>query len=255
LEDKEIIVAQVLDFSAVWNDTLAALRRHREAIVAIAGILIFVPNWASAFFVPPPDVEGLTSIGQILAAQTTNFEENWKIIVPLGLLSFFGGIAVLTLLLRADMERVGDALLFAVKLLPVYFLTALLAGFLTGLGAFALFIGLFYVSGRLMTVGPIVVAEPDHGIFGSIQRAWELSRGSGWNCLMLFLIVMIVAFILTGVIDLIVGMVCLLIGGPDGVPLVQSLFNALSGSILAVVILALQSSLYRHLQQQAALRR
>jgi hypothetical protein len=244
-------VARALDYSAVWSDTTDMLRQHREAIVAIAGLLIFVPNWASAFFVGQPDLEGIKSVADIFAAQGDHLLANWPILLPLGLVSFFGGIAVLTLLLRPELPRIGDALLFAAKLFPVYFVVSMLTGILTSLGVFAFLIGLFYIAGRLLPVAPIVVAETDKGIgiWGSIARGWELTRGLGWKCFLLFFMIMLVAYIAMGVIDMVVGIICSL-AGPEGVPLVQTLVSALTGSALGVVVLALEAAVYRHLAAQ-----
>jgi hypothetical protein len=237
-----------LDFGAVWADTTDMLRQHREAIVAVAGLLILVPNWASSFFAGQPDIEGLTSMSDVFAAQGQHLIDNWMILLPLGILSFYGGIAILSLLLRQEMERVGDALLFALKLFPVYLIVSILTGVLTSFGALAFFIGLFYLAGRLMPVGPSVVAEPDRGILGSIARGWELTRGLGWKCFLLFFVVMLIAYISIGVADLVVGTICKLIAGPEGVPLVQTLVSSLTATALGVTIFALQAALYRHLE-------
>lgn len=244
-------MARTLDYNAVWADTIGMLRQHREAIVAIAGLLILVPNWASSFFAGQPDVEGVKTMADIFAAQSEHLTANWFILLPLGLISFFGGIAVLALFLRPELERIGDALPFALKLLPVYFTVSLLTGLLTSMGAFAFLIGLFYIAGRLLPVLPIVVAEHDKGtgIWGSIAGGWELTRGLGWKCFLLFFIIMLVAYIAIGVIDMIVGIICTL-AGPQGIPLVQTFASALTGSAFGVIILALEAALYRHLQRQ-----
>jgi hypothetical protein len=241
-----------LDFSAVWADAIGMIRRHQEAIVAIAGLLILVPGWASGYFVPPPDIEGLKSPADILAALSQNFTDNWFVSLPLGLLSFFGGVSLLAIMLRQDMARVGDALVFALKLLPVYFVVSLLTGLLTTLGVFAVFVGIFYLAGRFMPVGAALVAEPENGILGSIARGWNLTSGLGWKTFLLFFIVFLVGSVSIGVIDLVIGSVCKLIVGPEGIPLVQHLVSALTGTILSVTTLALQAALYRHLQRQDA---
>ena len=248
---RENSVARTLDYSAVWADTTDMLRQHREAIIAVAGLLILVPNWASGFFVGQPDVEGVKTVADIFAAQGDHLRANWPILLPLGLLSLFGSIAVLSLLLRPDLGRIGDALIFALKLSPIYIFVSILTGVLTSLGAFAFLIGLFYIAGRLLPVMPIVVAETDKGIgiWGSIARAWELTRGLGWKCFLLFFMIMLIAYISMAVIDLIVGIICTL-AGSEGVPLVQTFVSAFTGSILGVVILALQAAVYRHLTKQ-----
>jgi hypothetical protein len=247
-------VARTLDFSAVWADTTEMLRQHREAIVAIAGLLVFVPNWASALFVSPPDLEGAKTVADIVAAQGDRWLAHWPILLPRTLLSFFGGIAVLSLLLRPELARIGDALLFAAKLLPVYFVVSILTAILTSLGTFAFLIGLFYIAGRLLPVLPVVVAESDKGIgiWGSISRGWDLTQGLGWKCFLLFLTIMLVALISMGVIDNVIGIVCTAIAGPEGVPLVQTFVSALTSSTFGIVILALEAAVYRHLQDQAA---
>ena len=142
--------------------------------------------------------------------------------------------------------------MFALKLSPVYMLVSILTGILTSLGAFAFLIGLFYIAGRLLPVAPIVVAENDKGIgiWGSIARGWELTRSLGWKCFLLFFMIMLIAYISMGVIDMVVGIICTAIVGPEGVPLVQTFVSALAGSILGVVVLALEAAVYRHLAKQ-----
>lgn len=245
-------MARTLDYSAVWTDTTDMLRQHREAIVAIAGLLILVPNWASAFFIGPPDIEGVKTVADILAAQSEHFRANWHILLPFALISFFGGIAVLAVLLRPELPRIGDALLFAAKLFPLYLLVSILTAILTSLGTFAFLIGLLYVAGRLLPVLPIVVAENGTGIgiWGSIARGWDLTTGLGWKCFLLFFMIMLVAYISMGVIDMVIGIVCTTVAGPQGVPLAQTLVSALTGSALGVVVLALEAAVYRHLAKQ-----
>ena len=119
-------MARTLNYEAVWGDMVALLRQHREAIVAIAGLLIFVPNWITGFVVGPPDLEGAQSITDMFAAQGELIQANWHIMLPLGLLSLFGGASVLTIMLRSELNRIGDAMTFAAKLYPAYLLLTIL---------------------------------------------------------------------------------------------------------------------------------
>jgi Membrane domain of glycerophosphoryl diester phosphodiesterase len=242
-------VARSVDMMTVWNQTTQMLAQHREAIVAIAGILIFIPNWAAAHFVPPPDIAGLTSLGAIFEEIGQNFINNWTVKLPLNLISFFGGLAVLAVLLRPDREHVGDALKFAGGSFLIYLAVSLLTGALISFGALAFFIGLFYVAGRLMIVAPAIVSAPESGI-SAIKTAWEMTRGVGWKCAVLLLIVLLIVQIIMAVVGLTVGIICALIAGPQGIPIVQHFFSALTGSALGVTMLALEAALYRHLQAQ-----
>lgn len=242
-------MARSVDMTAVWNQTTQMLARHREAIVAIAGILIFIPNWASAYFVPPADISGLTSMDAIFQVIGQNFVDYWMILLPTRLIAFFGGMAVLAVLLRPDREHIADALKFAAGLFPVYLAVSLLAGILISFGTLAFLIGFFYVAGRLMVVGPVLVSAPETGV-ESIKQAWNMTRNNGWKCAILLLIVLLVAQVIMAVVSIVVGTIALA-AGPDGVPLVEHFFAALTGSALAVTVLALEAALYRHLQSQS----
>jgi hypothetical protein len=241
---------RTLDFSLVWNEAVALLRQHRELIIAIAGLLIFVPNWASSFLTGQPDVEGLTDASAILQKQLQHISDNSHIIIPFGLVSILGSIAILSLFLRRDLARVSDILLFAVKLFPVFLLASMLAGLFKFFGLFAFFIGLFYLMGRLAPVGSIVVAEKEYGIGGSITRAWELTRGLGWKSFLLFLIVFIVGVISMNVVNVVTGLLCRLIAGPDGISLVETFVAGLAATLYTVILLALQAALFNHLAAQ-----
>ncbi len=243
-------MARSIDMSMVWNRTTEMLARHREAITAIAGLLIFVPGWANAHFVPPPDLAGLTTVSAMMEAIGQNFLDYWQIDVPLSLISFFGGIAVLTVMLRPDREHVGDALKFAAGIFPLYFCVAMLAALLISFGALAFLIGLIYVAGRLMIVGPLFVANPAKGL-NAIKEAWEITSGNGWKCAGLLVVVTLVAQVIMAVISLLVGTLCALIAGPEGIPIVQHFVRALTATGLGVTLLALQSALYLSLREQA----
>lgn len=242
-------MARSVDMTTVWNDTTRMLAQYREAIIAIAGILIFIPNWASAYFVPPPDLAGLKTMGAIFEEIGQNFIDNWRVKLPLSLIRFFGGLAVLAVLLRPDREHIGDALKFAGGLFLMYLAVSMLTGALISFGTLAFFIGLVYVAGRLMIVGPALVSAPESGI-SAIKTAWEMTRGVGWKCAILLLIVLLVVQIIMAVVGLTVGIICALIAGPEGIPIIQHFFGALTVSTLGVTILALEASLYRHLQHQ-----
>jgi hypothetical protein len=241
---------RTLDFNTVWADTTTLLRRHQEAIIAIAGMLIFLPAWAKAFFIPPPNLEGLVSPAAVLDALGQNMIDHWIINLPLTIIGFFGGLAVVCIMLRTEMERVGDAILFALKILPIYFIVSLLVGLLTGFGVLAFFIGLFYLAGRFLPVGPVIVAQPEKGILGSITHGWELTRGLGWKCFLLFFIVFLIGSISAGVLNLIIGIACRLVMGPEGLPFVESFVLALGSTVIAVVMLALEAAVFLHLQRQ-----
>jgi hypothetical protein len=241
---------RTLDYSAIWADTVSLLKVHKEALIAIAGVLIFLPNWISAFFAGQPDVEGLTKAADIYAAQSAYFMDNWLLLLTSGVIAMYGGFALYALILRKDMPRVGDALLFALKLFPFYFIAALLVGLFTLMGLLAFIIGALYLSGRFLPFAATMISEPVHGIMGSIKRSWELTRGAGWMTFLLALIVSLVLVVIILVTDLIIGLICTLMAGPEGIPLVQTGFSSLTATIATLVGAALGAAIYRHLVAQ-----
>jgi hypothetical protein len=249
-EIERVSIMRMLDFNGVCSDALSMLRQHQEAVIAIAGLLIFIPRWASGFFIPPPDLKGLNTPDAVFAEMGRHFMEYWPINLPLSFISFFGGLAVVCILLRNDMAKVGDALKFAAKIFPAYFVVSLVTTIFSALGALAFLIGMLYIIGRMMPSGPIIVAEPDRGIGGSIMRSWELTRGLGWKAALLFTIVFLIGWISLLVVSLLVGTLCRLIAGPEGVPLIETCAVAIASTLLALFMLSLEAALYRHLQAQ-----
>lgn len=241
-----------LDYSSVWRTTQSQLNSHREGVGAISGLFLFLPDWIARLFAGQPDLQGASTPAQMLLAFQDFYFENWPVLLPTGLLGFFGAVAIYVLLTRNDLSTVGSALGKALALLPFYFLVQLSGG-LVMLGGFLLFIlpGM-YLSGRLTPLGPIVVAETERGFSGAFSRAWELTRGNGWSVFFLTLIVALVASLTAMIIGLIVGLACRLLAGPEGVPFVETGIDAGFGAVIATLMVSLTVAIYRHLSAEEA---
>lgn len=239
-----------LDYSSVWKDTQSQLNAHREGVGAISGLFLFLPDWIARLFAGQPDLEGASTPAQILLAFQDFYLENWPILLPTGLLGFFGAVAVYVLLTRQDLATIGSALGKALALLPFYFLVQVSGGLIM-LGGFLLIIlpGM-YLSGRLTPLGAIAVAETDRGFAGTFSRAWELTRGNGWSVFFLTLIVALVASLTAMIVGLMVGLTCRLLAGPEGVPFVETGIDAALGAVIATLMVSLTVAIYRHLSAQ-----
>ncbi len=243
---------RTLDYTAVWNDTIALLRAHKEAIIAITGMLIFLPDWASGFFAGKVDLEGATTPAAMIMAMETHWLDNWPILLPTAIVTFFGGLCIYVLLNRSDMARVGDALMLAIKLLPLYFIAQLMAGFFTFIGFMLLIVPGLYVSGRLTPLPAVIASEPELSVKGSIDRAWSMTTGIGWATFFLTLIVALVGIISFFVLQLVIGLIVHLGFGPEGLPFIETAFEALGGAILTAIMITLGTAIYRHLKAQDA---
>jgi hypothetical protein len=237
---------RTLDFSAVWNDAMAMLARHKEALFAVAGILTFLPQWIFGFFAGEPDVEGLTKAEAINAAQLAFYAENGLLLFVTSLIGIYGGFSLYALLLRKDMPSVGAALLFALRIFPVYFAAMLLVTVFNLFGLLAFIVGAFYLSGRFFPVAAVIAAEPEKGIIGGIKRSWDLTQGAGWVTFFFLFIVILVYIVIIIMVEILIGLLCSIIAGPEGIPLVQTGFSAFVSTIGSVVISCLGAAIYRH---------
>ena len=245
-------MSRKFDYSSVWQVTQAQLAAHREGVGAIAGLFLFLPDWIARLFAGQPDLQGATTPAQMLLAFQSFYLENSAVLLPTGLLGFFGAVAIYVLLTRADMSTIGSALAKALALLPFYFLVQISGGLIM-LGGFLLFIlpGM-YLSGRLTPLGAIAVAETDRGFAGAFSRAWELTRGNGWTVFFLTLVVALVASLTAMIVGLIVGLACRLLAGPEGVPFVETGVDAALGAVIAALMVSLTVAIYRQLSAQHA---
>lgn len=239
-----------LDYSSVWKETQAQLNAHREGVGAISGLFLFVPDWVSRLFAGQPDLEGASTPAEILAAFQTYYADNWPTLLPTGLLSFFGAVAIYVLLTRKDLTTIGSALGKALALLPFYFIVQLAGGLITLAGFLALILPGFYLAGRLTPLGAVAVAETERGFSGSIARAWDLTRGNGWATFLLTLVVALVASLTAMIIGILVGLVTRLLAGSDGVPFIETGIDAALGAVIATLMVSLTVAIYRALSAQ-----
>ncbi|MCC6479151.1 hypothetical protein [Sphingorhabdus sp.] len=236
-----------LDYSSVWKDTQAQLHTHREGVGAISGLFLFVPDWVSRLFAGQPDMEGAATPAEILAAFQAYYADNWLTLLPTGLLSFFGAVAIYVLLTRKDMATIGSALGKALALLPFYFIVQLAGGLITLAGIIAFILPGIYLAGRFTPLGAVAVAETERGFSGAIARAWDLTRGNGWSIFFLTLVVALVASLTAMIIGMFVGLACRLLAGTEGVPFIETGVDAALGAVIATLMVSLSVAIYRYL--------
>jgi hypothetical protein len=245
-----INLPRTLDYSATWAETTASLNAHKEALGAIAGLLLFIPNWVQGMLIGKLNVDGLapgTNPWGIIAEHVGAY---WYLYIPMILMSLVGSASIYALLTRKDLPRVGDAVMAGLAVTPIYFLSQLVVGFGTGMALIALIIPGLYVIGRLTPAAPALVAMPSRGVLGSITYAWELTRNNGWAVFGLLVVVAIVAGISMLVIQLISNLVITLVAGPEGIPLLQTGIAAVTETVVTVLMSGLGVAIYHQLAGQ-----
>ncbi|WP_447762351.1 hypothetical protein [Sphingopyxis panaciterrae] len=257
------------DMGAAWEDSVTLLKSHTALTGTIAAVFLFLPTLAVSWFGPVP-IE--PAAGATFEQMMASFRESARQAVPYQLLiaviAAIGGVGILRLWLSRSSVSVGDALNFAVKMIPTMIAVQLIMGLAVGLiaavlivpgaalgGAFGmllLFVGLLafvalcaYLWGRVAVVSPLIADRVQYNPLAALQEGWALTRNNGWRIfLFLFLVTLVV-----GITGLIVGLVVGAVAGTsEGIGriltgFVEAGFAAVSG----IVTLAIAAATYRQL--------
>ena len=236
-----------LDHMACWNDAMAMLGTHKEAVAAIAGVFLFLPSLLWAYFIGDPPIEGLTDPEQIQAAQIAFLVENSFSLALSNLVIGFGSLSLYILLAPNRRETVGDVLKAALGL----FLFFLLANIMVALGLFFGFLAFvipgLYLLGRFALVPMVIADQEERNPLEAIKKNWELTKGNGWSILLFLVMILLVGGITILVAGLVIGLIVGLASGGTGWPFIENLFTSAFGAVFQVILIAVVASIYRQL--------
>ena len=234
------------DMGAAWDDSLALLKSHTALTGAIAAVFLFLPTLAIAWFGPTP-IEPPTgaNVDQIVAAFRENIGQMMPYQIGVALCAGIGTIAILRLWLSRSGTSVGEALTFALMLLPTMIAVQILSGFMLGIGFLLLIIPGFYLIGRLALVAPSVADRGLYNPIEAIRTSWTLTRNNGWAIFFFLFLVTIVIVIAA----LIVGFVVAVIFGTEAGfgRMLGGVVEAAFGAIGSLVSIAVSAAAYRQL--------
>ena len=257
------------DMGAAWEDSMVLLKSHSALTGTVAAVFLFLPALAISWFGPVPlePADGAT-VDQIMTAMRGTMRDALPYQLLSSVIAAIGGVGVLRLWLSRTSTSVGDALLFALRMIPTMIGVQLILGLglvvsgfvLVGPGAMAgggggaalavlgalLFVGVCaYVWGRLAAVSPIIADRTLYNPVTAIRDSWALTKGNGWRIflfLFLVLVVIIIAALLFG------GIVGAVFGTAEGVGrMLSGVVEAAVGTIGGLVTLAITAAVYRQL--------
>ncbi|HEX7656527.1 MAG TPA: hypothetical protein VF404_05980 [Sphingomonas sp.] len=193
-----------IHWSGVFSDAWRCWRRDRALLWPLAGAFLFLPQFAFYLLAAPfpaltpeqaSDTAALIAPGSPLMDWATH---NAPGMLASVLFMAFGTLAVLCLYLGGASSTPGTALRQAVPLFPRYLLAAIVAGLPAGpieLMLLILVIPCLYLLGRMMLVGPVIVAERPIGVGRAVVRSFALTRRRGLLTMGLAALAMIAAMI------------------------------------------------------------
>lgn len=173
-----------INLAGAFADAWGLFRRHRDVMIAVAGLFIFLPTLALLLLVPaaPPWPDSTATDAQIQAdAQIYAgwIVDNARWFIAATLMTLYGSLVLCVFVLDGACVDLRAALASALGLLPRYGLAALLVLVPASLGLFVLVLPGIYILGRTMLVGPALVAEKPLGATAAIMRSIALTRGNG----------------------------------------------------------------------------
>lgn len=233
-----------LNYMRCWNGAMALLVAHKEAILAIAGVFLFLPALLFAQFVVPPVLSGDEDGTAILAIYSAYFSENSFSIMASNLVISFGSLAIYFALAPSRNSTVAEDLMAALKMFVIYLIANLAIAFIA-LPGFILFIipGL-YLTARFILVPVVIVDQRERNPIEAIKKSWALTRSNGFSILLFVLIIAIVGTITVAVLEAVTGVITGLATGGAGWPFVENLMAALTGTAFQLVLAAVFTSIY-----------
>lgn len=174
-----------VDLGGAAAEGWALWRADRAVLIPLAGLFLFVPTLALLLFVgAPPQLAGASpsdaEAALFLSQYRAWFAANAPIFAVSWIATQFGAAAIFAYYLDDARPTLASALTRAALILPRYLLAAVLTAIAVMIGLVMLVLPGLYAAGRLLMVGPTVIAEPGTSAAGAIARALAISRNSGW---------------------------------------------------------------------------
>lgn len=251
-----------LDFAAVAREAAARWRQDRALLLPLAGLFLFVPQWATLMLVPdPPAMPGQAeqSAMQAWAEAVQRWAGSYGWLCLAGfVVAQFGQLAIVALYVGpGERPTVGGAMRRAARLL----LRFLLAGVVVALPSLAM--GLIaaaapvllvvtvpvvvYVLGRAMLLGPALLTRPGTGAVRAVAFSWRWTRGTGLTLALLVGAALLTMSAAIQAVDAASG--ALRLAGVTN-PVVLAALDGLAAAVCAATMLAMamvEAVLYRRL--------
>ena len=233
-------------YNAVWEDTMALVRRHAPLLTAIAGVFLFLPALLIAVYLPPPEPPQGTDPSRALELLFAYYQvaAPWRVLE--GIVSMVGTLAMLRLVFARD-TSVGGALVFGLLLTPFYILLSIVLGVMFLIGFILLIIPGLYLLGRFAPAPALMVAENRRNPIEVVRRTFALTKGNGWSILGMVLIVLIVGLITIGVADALFGLVFILLLGQALGKLLSAVIASALAAAFSTLLIMLYAAIYRAL--------
>lgn len=255
------------DMNVAWREASRMIRANAQVLAILAGVFFFLPTFATEIFAPMP--EPATGMGgeQYMKMVSAYYAGSATFLVLVAITQAIGVLALLALL-SDRRPTVGEALKAGAASLVPYIAAQLLIGLGIGFGLVVLFgvgvtagakalavllvplalVGFAYITTKMSLVAPVMVIDGLRNPVGALRRSWQLTRGNSLRLflfyflvLIAFLVVMLLAGILGGLVTTVV------LGAGTLGQAVQGLVSGLIGAVMVVYFVAIIAATHRQL--------
>jgi hypothetical protein len=250
-----------LDLNLAWADTIAALRAHKELLIPIIGIFVFLPIAILGMWTGQIEISQNSTQAQIDSATAAFIKDNVLWIVILGLIVQFGTLVIYILLLAPGNLTVSAALNSAIKFIPtaiavglIYNLAITLPNLLPfakndGFIAFLFLFRLFaiYITIRLVLPNCVIAAEAQANPINALKRSWELTSGHFARLFAYLLLLFILALVLLFVVCLLPSAMLYWVMPISTAQGISSIWLGICASAIYLIFILVAAGLYRQL--------
>ena len=235
-----------IDLNRVWDDAKAMGVANKDLLAAISGMFVLLPNVIAPQFIKTVEkVPAGLSQEKLLQFQLDRYLDNWPVLIATSLVTSFGALAMLVLLLRTERLTVAESLKAAIILLPGYFVASIAQSFGAAVGLMLFVLPGVYLLARLSLIGAVAAAEHRFNPVELLSRSVSLTKGNGWRIVLLFAIFIATTGIVWLVVNSIVGAAAEMLLAKDIALLVTSIVSGLISAGFEILSALLIAAIYR----------
>lgn len=235
------------DMGRAWNAATGLIGSHRDLVLAIAGVFLFLPSAVVGIFGPPePAVDGAT-IATLRDIMLEYYGDMLPYLLITAILGSIGTIAIARLYLGSRGMTVGAALMFALTVVISTIIAGLISGIAVGFATLLLIVPGLYLYARFAMVLPHVASTGDKNPLALLQGSWNATRGNGWRLVLYLVLIAIIGFIIYMLTLGVVGLLFAALLPDDASRVAVALLSALLGTAFSVVFTAILCGAYREL--------
>ncbi len=256
-----------LDSNLAWQDAQAAIKGNREVLLALAGVLFFIPTLAFALLYPQPLMPPAATPQQAATLIESFYRQAFPYYLPVFAAQVIGSMTILTLFTDRSRPTVAaalrhgliDAAVFLAAMLLFWIVSGLILGLVVGLFGLTGIVALagavtaaglgfmLYCLVRLTLVMPVIAVEGERNPVMALRRGWILSRGNAARILLVVVLLFVVYMVISVALTAVGGLAFSLALGAKAGEIATGVLTAAAGAVFTLYVIALLAMIHRQL--------